>query len=144
MNLERRERGGHRRIAGELLGHRRLGASAQPAVLEIGQAQHEQPRGVGCGGRVGDHLLHHLEARERGAEDHALLRVVDHHVDGGLGEAGCAGCDAEAPVLDRVHRPHAQRAGQSAGCNRKLRRFSADLRRTVATLDALVRHRAVL
>ena len=59
---------------------------------------------LGAADHVAQHLLHHLELADRLLEDDALPGVARRDVDAGLREADRARGDAEAAVLDRVHR----------------------------------------
>ena len=86
------------------LRHRRGVARPEPVILEVGQPVGEQPRALGAADHVAQHLLHHLELADRLLEDTALPCVVGRDVNAGLREPDRARGNAEAAVLDGVHR----------------------------------------
>src|SRR6478672_1978802 len=91
-------------LRGVELGDRGFGGVRLALVLEDPGTPDEQLRRVPPQDHLGDHLLDELEARDRDAKLHTVLRVVDRGRHAALADADAPGGDRIAAGLQGSHR----------------------------------------
>src|SRR5215207_2363987 len=94
----------HRRVRGEALRERRLQRRALALVEEPRRLPDEQARRFDLGSHVGDQEVDALIHRDRLAELHSGLRVLDGVLVRGLGDPDGARCRARAGEIEGLHR----------------------------------------